>query len=281
MSELERELPKVDKSGHPLTDYSSSRFSPERRKLLNYAEVDYVNGVEKVDEEGNTFTHYPSQRELAAQYNLPEQVIADQAVKNNWLPRRKMVQHEQSVYDRMMRIKARREKVDKLQGAMVELMDRIQSLNSYMAWELELKMKAELERFAQAQAAGEDYLPNAGIRNADVESLSRTADHVGKSRERLVKELDRQDREAIIKMVAEIEAPKPLPSVEDEQRLKEIAAEAERKAREDLKAQGISETELAQVWAEMVKIQQFNDSQAARAAKTIQGELDDEDDEDE
>ncbi len=274
MAHLERVLPPVDKANHPITDYAGTKFSPTRQYELRCAEVDYVNGIPAVNEDGIVGTHYPSQVEICEKYNLPTKLVADQAVKYNWAKRRKHVQHGQNVYETLKRVKVRRERADALQTLIIEGLERLQVIGQHQIWELEERMRREQRTFKQAQESGDfDYVPDAGIRNADVEGLSRTLDHISKSRDRIVAEIDRQDKDAIEASILEIEKPEPLPAAQDEEKLKEIADSLAKAARDEAREAGVSEEDLQTVVQMMLNNEQINRDNASRAARTIAGEV--------
>lgn len=271
---VDRKVPRTDRSGHPITDYSGSNFSAERQAALRCAELDYVNGITVLDAEGNPTVHYPSQVELAEKYKINTKTLAAQATKYYWLKRRKLVQHKQTVYETTMRIKNRRERGDRLQSYLIDTLERLQTLGAYKIWEMEVRMQREMERYNQAQVDGDtDYLPDAEIRGADIESMSRVVNHIGQSRDRIVKEIDRQDQAAIEAMVAEIEAPAPLPVAADEGKIREQAELLARQLRAEAQAEGMSETELVEILQVMAENERLNQANSERAQRMVQGEL--------
>lgn len=270
----DRVIPRTDRSGHPITDYSASQFSPERQQALRCAELDYVNGITVLDADGNPIVHYPSQVELAEKYKINTKTLSTQATKYHWSKRRKLVQHKQTVYETTMRIKNRRERGDRLQSYLIDTLERLQTLGAYKIWEMEVRMKREMERYNQAQTDGDtDYLPDAEIRGADIESMSRVVNHIGQSRDRIVKEIDRQDQAAIEAMVAEIEAPAPLPVAADEGKIREQAELLAKQLRIEAQAEGMSETELVEILQVMAENERLNQANSERAQRMVQGEL--------
>lgn len=278
---VDRTIPRTDRSGHPITDYSTSQFSPERQQALRCAELDYVNGITVLDLDGNPIVHYPSQVELAEKYKINTKTLATQASRHHWTKRRKLVQHKQSVYETTLRIKNRRERGDKLQSYLIDTLERLQTLGAYKIWEMEIRMQREMERYNAAQTDGDlDFIPDADIRGADIESMSRVVNHIGQSRDRIVKEIDRQDAAAIEAMVAEIEAPAPLPVAADEGKIREQAELLAKQIREEAKTEGVSEADIVAIMQVMAETERLNQANSERANRVIQGDLDDDGDDD-
>lgn len=276
--EVERVIPAVDKANHPITDYAGTKFSPERQHALRCAEWDYVNGVQTIDSDGRETTHYPSQAEISEKYGLTSKLVADVAVKNDWYKRRKHVQHGQTVYETLKRVKKRRERADALQTLIIEGLERLQLIGQHQIWEIEEKVRSEQRRYKESQDNGEEYIPDAGIRNSDVEGLARTLDHISKSRDRIVAEIDRQDKAAIEASILEIEKPEPLPAKEDEAKLREQAEALAKAVRDEAREAGVSEADLSTVVAMMLENERINAANAERARKVIEGEIENDDD---
>lgn len=272
--EEERLLPRYDASGYPVTDYTGTKFAPERQHALRCAQVDYVNGVEAVDPEtGLMGKHYPTQREICEKYGLTEKLVSDQASKYGWHKRRKTAQNNQTVYLAEMKLKKRRARGDDLQDKVMTSLEALQEITEYKIWELKVRMQAELDAYAEAKVRGDSHVPDADIRTSEVEALSRTNDHISKSRDRIVQELDRRHKEMLAEMVVEPEEPKALPAAEDEAKLLEQAEALAKVIKDEARAEGVSETDVVTIMQMVLENERLNQSNAERARRTIQGEL--------
>lgn len=274
-SELESDnLPKRDASGYLLTDYSQSRMSPERQTQLRRAELDYVNGVMDIID-GVQQRVWLTLQEVADRHDLPVKNVNEASGKYKWRLRREEHKLKLKIYETEKQLQQRHVAVDKLTDGLVTAILQVEQLTHHVLWELTIKSEHEKREYARNLEAGNfDYVPNAGIRIPDLKGITDTLDVVGKTRDRLVK----QALEEAQRLVDEPVAPEPMLTAVDEEKVKEQAAKLEREIKQQMREEGVSEIEVAEVFKELMKVEQMNRQLAADQLRVIQGEVVDDDD---
>lgn len=249
---------KYDKGGSLVTDYSQSKMDPERARLLNKAELDYVNGIW---DEVHEIWEWPSYADLAGKYDLPIRVLNEQGGKHSWFSRRERRKTEMISFQNEQTRKRWMDENRQITGILQDTMNKASIIGARLIDEQMRMMQKVIAEEAMARENGEiNPVVRLPIRISEFEGLIRAVGEAVKTSDRLMMRIS-----GLPLTTPEIAPPLLIKTVEQEEA--EAADENEK---------NMPKSTVLDIVREIRAIEESR----KRAPQVIYGELEDEDDED-
>lgn len=243
-----------DKGGSLVTNYSDSKMDPERARLLNAAELDYVNGIWNADAEEWEWPSYP---QLAGKYDLPVRLINQQASLHSWVSRRERRKTEMIAFQNEQ---TRKRWMDEDRMVMTVLRQNIAKSAAVVGRLVDEHCRLVEKVIREEQVLrdqGEEHpIVRSGIRPGEAEALLRACETAAKTQEKIMARVS-----GLPSVLPEIAPPTLLLTAEAEQEQMDAQAEEEN-----------PKATLLEIYQEMRKIEEARN----RSPRVIYGELDDE-----
>jgi len=150
------------------TDYSNSPMDPERIKILQSAEREYINGVP--DDEGNV--EWPTYRGLAQKFAIPVRVINEQAAKHRWNARRERRKGQLVYFKQQQQMRQWQEMDREYTAQAAEALHKLQFVHNRKAHELYEEAVTAWSKDADAASKGRRELNKMDIKMNELRTLT-------------------------------------------------------------------------------------------------------------
>lgn len=150
------------------TSYENSPMDPDRIKILQECERQYINGIP--DDEGNV--EWPTYRSLAASHLIPIRVINEQAAKHRWNARRDRRRGQLVYFKQQQQMRQWQEMDREYTAQAAEALHKLQFVHNRKAHELYEEAVGAWSKDADAASKGKRELNKMDVKMNELRTLT-------------------------------------------------------------------------------------------------------------